>query len=281
MNGQVFQLQAEQKKKGQFQETLDQLHIYSSSVHKKDRKHLKVLFTELEQPTIVKPEMQEKPTPSEQAIFAEKARQYIKEVSSLETALASLYNVVWGQCCKLLQNKLNSSTKYTEFDKNSDVATLLREKKILSNKLEENTSIYDALHESKIKFYRYQQADDETFADRMRNFKDLASSVEYHGGDIFFDKDMMKHKVKEDVKNNITKATPEEYRQRTTKKSKAVAFVKSANKKTYGRLLSSIRDQQSFKIDVYPKTLADTYKMLSAHTNHNNNNSNKSKHEYK
>ena len=55
-------------------------------------------------------------------------------------------------------------------------------------------------------------------------------------------------------------------------KAKAVAFIKSANRKTYGKLLMSIREQHSFKIDVYPKTLADAYKMLSAYTLHNNNN---------
>ena len=41
----------------------------------------------------------------------------------------------------------------------------------------------------------------------------------------------------------------------------------------YGHLLNSIREQQSFKIDVYPKSLPDAYEMLSAHTNHSNNTS--------
>ena len=93
MNGQIFQLQLEQKKKGQFQETLNQLQIYLSSNYKKDIKHLKILFTALQQPVIIKPEI----------------------------ALASLYNVVWGQCSRLLQNKLKSSNKYTNFDNNCDV----------------------------------------------------------------------------------------------------------------------------------------------------------------
>ena len=118
----------------------------------------------------------------------------------METALASLYNVVWGQCSKLLQNKLKSSSQYTTFDTNSDVAALLKEFKTLSNKLEENTSTYDALHEAKVKFYLYQQSEDESLADHMRNFKDLISSIEYHEGDIFFDKDMMESEVKEDTK---------------------------------------------------------------------------------
>ena len=127
MNGQVFQLQLEQKKKGQFQQTLDQLQIYSSSNYKKDIKHLKVLFTKLWQPVIVKSEARDNMTKGEQVMFAEQARQYIKDSMSLDTSLVSLYNVVWGQCSWLLQNKLKSSNRYTEFDNNCDVAGLLTE----------------------------------------------------------------------------------------------------------------------------------------------------------
>ena len=234
MNGQVFQLQLEQKKKGQFQETLDQLQIYASSNYKKDIKHLKILFTELRQPAIVKPEARDNMTKGEQLMFAEQARQYIKDSRSLEPSLASLYNVVWGQCSRLLQNKLKSSNKYNEFDNNCDVASLLTEIKKLSSKLEENTSAYDALRESKVKFYRYQQSEEETLANHMRNFKELVSSVEYHGGDIFFDRDMMENEIREDKEKDMIKTTPEGYRNRTIEKSKTVAFIKSTNKKNMG-----------------------------------------------
>ena len=149
-----------------------------------------------------------------------------------------------------------------DFDNNCDVATLLNEIKTLSSKLDENMSVYDALHKARVKFYQYQQSEEKLLTDHMRNFKNLVSSMEYHSGDIFFNKDMMEKEVKKDTKNGISKATTEEYRIQTTEKSKAVAFIKSVNRKRYGQILTSIRDQHSFKIDVYPKTLADAYKML-------------------
>ena len=52
MNSQMFQLQVEQKCKGQYQETLDQLQVYASATYKRDIIALKVLFTELEQPVL-------------------------------------------------------------------------------------------------------------------------------------------------------------------------------------------------------------------------------------
>ena len=115
----------------------------------------------------------------------------------------------------------------------------------------------------------------------MKNFKDLVNSIDYHGGDIFFDKEMTKHEMRQDIKDNKLKLSTEDYRTRVIEKSKAVAFIKSANKKTYGKLLSTIHDQHSFKIDVYPKTLADAYEMLSSHTHHNSTSNSKSKKENK
>ena len=90
---------------------------------------------------------------------------------------------------------------------------------------------------------------------------------------------MVTTEVRGDSTEEASTMTNEKYRLRVTDKSKAVAFLKSANRKTYGKLLSRIRDQYSFKIDVYPKTLTDAYKMLSAHTPHNNNSVNMTKKE--
>ena len=43
------------KKKGRFQETMEQLQVHASSAYKSEIKHLKVLFTQLETPKVVKP----------------------------------------------------------------------------------------------------------------------------------------------------------------------------------------------------------------------------------
>ena len=203
MNSHVFQLQVEQKRKGQYQETLDQLQVYASATYKRDIKVLKVLFTDLEQPKLAIPIPTKDPTPVEELLFKEEVRQYSKDKKSLESTLVSLYNVVWGQCSKLMQNKLKANPKYDTFNNASDVVTLLKEIKLLSNKIDENTSMYDALHEAKAKFYRYQQADNESLADHMRNFKDLCNSIEYHGGDTFFDNGMKEREIRADIENNI------------------------------------------------------------------------------
>ena len=91
--------------------------------------------------------------------------------------------------------------------------------------------IYNALHEAKMNFYKYHQSDDKSLADHMRNFKDLINSVEYHGGDIFYDKEMVQYEMRIDLKNKVSDTNTVDYRPRIMEKAKAVAFIKSSNKK--------------------------------------------------
>ena len=120
LNGHVFQVHAERPKKGQFQDTLDVLKIYASTIYIKDIQNLTTLFTDLVSPVIREPkEPKEKETIDndgnkvttaitrlQETIFGEEIKQYIKESRSLKSTLTSLYNIVWGQWSKLMQNKL-------------------------------------------------------------------------------------------------------------------------------------------------------------------------------
>ena len=55
MNGTVFEIHVEQPLTEKFQDTLDALKIYSSTIHKLDIDSLNVLFIDLTKPTIVTP----------------------------------------------------------------------------------------------------------------------------------------------------------------------------------------------------------------------------------
>ena len=70
-----------------------------------------------------------------------------------------------------------------------------------------------------------------------------------------------------DIQNNVADTNRQECRERVIDKAKPVAFLKSANRKVYGKLLASIKEQHSFKINMYPKTLSNTYE-TTIQTNH-------------
>ena len=121
MNGNVFQTHAEQKKRGQFQDTMDALKVYSSTTFRKDINHLTKLFTELKKPEVPRPpdpvtteqtddtgKTKQVITQFSQTVFQEQVKMWIKDESSLRATTQSLYNIVWGQCSKLMQNKLKA-----------------------------------------------------------------------------------------------------------------------------------------------------------------------------
>ena len=270
MNSQVFQLHTEQRKKGQFQDTINQLLTYAATNYAKEIKHLKIIFTDLEEPTIEAPQppsTRRALSSLEETILAEETKQYIKDKRNLNTAMASLYSVVWGQCSRLMQHKLKALKNYQKMNTSNDLVQLLKEIKILGNKIEENTSIYEALHDAKTRLFLYKQKEDESLADHVRNFKDLVGTIEHYGGDVFYDKQLAQHETDQDKEHGRKTLTAIQYKERVIDKNKAIRLLKTACQKRYGRLMQNIRDQYSFKIDVYPNNITDAYKLLSSYHN--------------
>ena len=134
MLGHVFQVHSEQRTRGQFQDTMDQLKIYASTNYKKEIKHMRKLFTDIDTPQVSKPKppkvirrrtktgvttrgqrqsVEVVATSTEDegsddnvdaAIYAEEVKTYVKEKRNLEAALTSLFNIVWGQCSRLMKH---------------------------------------------------------------------------------------------------------------------------------------------------------------------------------
>ena len=116
MGGYVFQVNGEHRKKGQFRETMERLRVYSAEHHKKHSKTLAVLFNDLTKPEPDKPKKPSKTTFNndegksvteisefDKEMYKADIKCYVAEKRDLDQTLASLYEVVWGQCSKLMQ----------------------------------------------------------------------------------------------------------------------------------------------------------------------------------
>ena len=132
MQGKVFQVNGEQRKQGQFKNTLDQLKIYASENFPKDVKKMDCLFgSKITKPMVKLPDEPKKEngkselTRAQEKIFKARINLFIKEEKSLNDSLTALYNVAWGQCSVMMQDRLESSKRFKVFDANSDVAALL------------------------------------------------------------------------------------------------------------------------------------------------------------
>ena len=143
---------------------------------------------------------------------------------------------------------------------------LLKEIRSVGLQIETNTSLYDALDEANALYYSYKQEDGESNAKHLRNFKSIVAAVEHLGGSMFADDALVNLEKGKDLKKGITAKRDEEYGEIVRGEMLGVAFLKRANQHKYSKLMTSIRDQHSFKKDVYPKNIPEAYELLENHS---------------
>ena len=134
MLGHVFQVNREQRKRGQFKDMLDMLKVYASENFAKDVRKMESLFgddiktPEINEPSKPKPKAGNKElTKKQEKIYDAKISAFVKEEKSMEDSLTVMYNITRGQCSAMMQNRLESGTKYERINAQANIAGLLKE----------------------------------------------------------------------------------------------------------------------------------------------------------
>ena len=272
MNGNVFQLQSEKARKGQFDDTMEALQRYSAKVYPKDSVFLLPLFKELKQPTVKEPDKPgtgsnikkqgESVDKWDKMLYLESVKMYLKTKERTTATLTSLYGIVWGQCSRLMQNKCRNDKDFEEIEEKCDVVRLLKIIKNASHELESNTCVWDALSQAKRRFYAYKQADHEPNAVHVKNLKNLFSVIEYYDGNMFEDEVLM-NSIKEDATNSGESIDDAECKRRVKNKCLALELVNSSKWRT---VIEDIRTQFLYKNDIYPKDLTEAFELLEYHS---------------
>ena len=92
-----------------------------------------------------------------------------------------------------MQNKLIADEFFSDIQLKCDGTKLLKSIRGISNQIDTNTSVYNALNKAKRLYYIYRQSDDETNANHIKQYKDLIAIVEYSSGDLFTDNTLLDH----------------------------------------------------------------------------------------
>ena len=281
MNGHVFQLQSEGPKKGQFKDTIDALKVLSSTEFKKDIAYLEPIFKKLEKPFVPRPikpsptivkdqttgtETKIPPDEVEVDIYRERIRSYIVTEGRLQNTTRALYNIVWGQCSRLLQNKLKAKKDFNTVDDNGDVVNLLKEIRKISHQAEDSVCVYDALDEVLRRFYTYTQLPEEDNATHLTKFREYVDVLEHFEVNMFKDPCLIEYEKELDKKYGKTEDTKENLEKRARNKQLGTCFLRRSNMRQYSALMRSLRDQFLHGFDVYPKTVEEAYTILQNHS---------------
>lgn len=281
MNSNVFQLQSEGAKKGQFKDTMDALKVLASTEFKKDIAYLEPMFKKLEQPVIPKPikpeatsvrrdstgkETTVKTDEVDFDIYREKVKSYISLEMRLENTTRALYNIVWGQSSRLLQNKLRSKKDFEQIDDKGDVVSLLREIRKISHQAEDSVCVYDSLDEVLRRFYTYVQSPEEDNATHLVRFREFIDVLDHFEVDMFQDTCLINYEKDLDKKLGRSADTDENLKKRVKNKQLGTCFLRRSNMRLYSGLMRSLRDQFLHGFDVYPKSVEEAYTLLQNHS---------------
>ena len=203
MNGHVFQLHSERRKKGQFQDTCDALKTLAATQFKSEIRHLETLFRELTDPVIPLPTKPGKETmvdpsdgtktiltmdPVKEDIYKAQIQAYVKKEGKLEKTKVALVNIVMAQCSKPMKNKLKGIKDFEDHEIDGNIAGVLKAIRDVSNQIEDSISSYETADELHRQFFLYRQIPGEDNSAHLTKFKELVDILEHNGSSIFMTK---------------------------------------------------------------------------------------------
>lgn len=198
---------------------------------------------------------------------------FMKRKQSLETNTTKAYALLWEQCAKGMQHKVESRSEYDKLIKSNPIELLKAIKEHALNFQEhryEMSILLDALRA----VINLKQNNNETLQEYTKRFKTSRDVLVSHiGGPIVFTKFTEKmvgydKKDEDKVQSCVNKSWMQFL---------AYAYLENSDKSKYGTLLNGLQTQQSLKNDQYPKTITEATNVLSNHrfdntSSYNNNN---------
>lgn len=105
------------------------------------------------------------------------------------------------------------------------------------------------------------QEPDDNNETHIRTFKSNFDVIKHYKGSLYKDKALIDYKEDQDIKNGESH-NDDELKSIVKEKMMDTALLKRSDMSRYGPLMTNIRDQLGYIIDVYPKTLALGHDML-------------------
>ena len=131
-----------------------------------------------------------------------------------------------------MKDQVEANAGYAEIKKKDDLVGLLKLVKILSHQFAVNRSLEESLDDATLQMMLYQQGDDVSVSEHIRNVKNLCQVLEHYGGWFLNDKVLIKAERKKDQEKKRTTKSTEEYRKIVRNKTAALRALKSTRHKS-------------------------------------------------
>ena len=183
----------------------------------------------------------------------------------LDHNLRQLFALVWGQCTEVLQQRLEAEDGFSTMSANNDGLALLKAIKNITFHHQSQKYTPHNVFEAKRRFYTQCQGSRLATNEFFMQFMNNVEVVEHSGGNVWSDKGVEEMILAE---TNTTKAAMSAAQLRSfyadvRERSLATAFILSADRSRFGKLIEDMENNFLQGINKYPITLAAAHHLLA------------------
>jgi hypothetical protein len=258
MNGHVFQCSEEQTDRLQYQTTLEALqsHVKKSLKYPEDMAPLFALT--MAEPMIDMPqEPGANPSRTEDMIYTEQVKQYVKRASLLTSNKAATHAVIWGQCSEAMKARIKTLDDYQARSEANDCFWLLQKIRAVTMELDEKKHGIMSLLDARCELLNCRQAHNQTVSKYRETLKGWADAIRFHGGSVAEKIDSVS--MFDATGGERTVAQREEI---ATEETLAMLMIRGADPTKYGTLIADLSNQFVKGKDEYPKDMASAESLL-------------------
>ena len=222
---------------------------------------------------------EEKKVDWKQRLWSQKVDRYGIRMENMEANKTALYALIMNNISRIVKSKLKSKTGYELANANNDPLWLLETMEDIMLNFEEVKPKVLAIDDQMERIMNLKQKDSSN-EDFVKTVSKELKVYEKHGGDFLWGLTQV------DALNDRLDESKDEYRRanrsemdptRTAEERSiikkqlkeeilAMAIIKRADKRRYGSLQATLQNSYLFHDDKYPKTVADTLKVLNNYT---------------
>jgi hypothetical protein len=262
MNGHVFGCYDEQTNKRQYLLTMSALKQFTMKTYKFAH-DLESLF----RPTPSNPVIPRPTKPVARAgatvdevdmlIFNERIKEHVTRLSRLDSNLAAIWSVTYGQCTRAMRDKLDAIPEFEDKYKDKDCLWLFASIRGINMKFDQTRYAHLALLEAFQGLLTIKQTPGQTVNDYSRDLLSASETIEHYGGSIVLNPNLASEKDPTGKKR-----TPDQRAAATKAELLALLLLRGSDQSRYGSLVGHLANQYANGRDEYPKDLATATSLL-------------------
>ena len=273
MSGHVFECFEEQNDRRQYGKTVEALDAFARKTMQYAADLAPLFAATMAVPQIKRPQS----IPAEGAdrldemIFQEEAKEYVRRVRTLDSNMATIFAVAWGQCSEAMKARVKTHTGYEEKALANDCMWLLQQIRSVTLQFHDTKDSWTSLLDAQFGFLSCTQKPNESADEYAENLIGWADTIETHGGVVAVNFRLIPEKDDQGVvRSDDTR------KKMARERCIAACLIRNADPSRYGILITELANQYAGRQDHYPtdimaaKSLLVMYKTPTLHGARNN-----------